>query len=454
VKKADNNGTNGILAVAESKQEPTPVDAGHQPAPANNNKQPYVPKDDKQQPTLKENARVVIVGGLVALVLLLFVVGRFSKRPMRSSSVRNAAGTGVNMGKASQPSENSTVAGSVIPLMEMGHSGEPEAEGNPVHPDGIGRTAKPQPGRTGVTNLGDIAPFDNHGWEATPYQPGAGNATSTGDNASVPTDVTGTKSERDAMDKASLVFVRNNNSTSPQAARTETSPSIGDLGIGLSPGTKLRARLESAVSTAVQTPVVAVVEYNYEQDGEIVVPAGAKVFGRLQGADRSGYVAVRFDSMLLPDGSSVSMEAAATDLALRPLKGKVEGTHTGKNILLRSFAGVGEIAATLLGRGSLNQPLSESDLLRERVSNNIGQASDEAVGRLAITEPVVVSVPANTEIYVVLQKTTKTITTARGDAGISGVPTNSRPPTTQELRELLQLQRELNQGVPAVSSNQ
>lgn len=453
MKTADNNGRKGIFSIAESKPEVPMADAGVETAATADNKQPYVPTDEKQKPTLNESARVVMVGSLVALVLVLFVVGRFSKRP--SSSVRSGAGTGVNMGKASQPTENSaTGTGSVVPLMEIGRSGEPEGEGNPVHPDGIGRTAKQQPGRNVATNLGDVAPFDNHGWEATPYQPGLGAASSTDENASVATDVTSTKSERDAMDKASLVFVRNNNSASTQAARTEPSSSIGDLGIGLSPGTKLRARLASAVNTAVQTPVVAVIEYNYEQDGEIVVPAGAKVFGRLQGADRTGYVAVRFDSMLLPDGSSVSMDAAATDLSLRPLKGKVEGTHTGKNILLRSFAGVGEIAATLVGRGSLNQPLSESDLLRERVSNNIGQASDEEVGRLAITEHVVVSVPANTEIYVVLQKTTKTISTASGGAGISGVPTNSKPPSTQELRELLQLQRELNQGVPAVSSNQ
>src|SRR5437660_10073184 len=89
---------------------------------------------------------------------------------------------------------------------------------------------------------------------------------------------------------------------------------------------------------------------------------------------------------MLPDGSSVALEATATDQQLRPLRGKVEGKHTGKNVLVRSFAGVGEIAATLVGRGSLNQPLSESDLLRERVANNIGQASDQTVANLALTE--------------------------------------------------------------------
>ena len=88
---------------------------------------------------------------------------------------------------------------------------------------------------------------------------------------------------------------------------------------------RLRARLESAASTAVRTPVLAVIEYNYEREGEIIVPAGAKAVGYIRNGDRSGYVDVQFDSLLMPDGAVVPLEAAATDLDLRPLKGKVEG---------------------------------------------------------------------------------------------------------------------------------
>jgi hypothetical protein len=65
---------------------------------------------------------------------------------------------------------------------------------------------------------------------------------------------------------------------------------------------------------------------------------------------------------------------------------RVEGKHTGKNVLVRSVAGIGEVAATLVGRGSLNQPLSESDLLRERVANNIGQTGGQTVANLGLTE--------------------------------------------------------------------
>ena len=209
----------------------------------------------------------------------------------------------------------------------------------------------------------------------------------------------------------------------------------------LAPGTRLRARLEAAVSTAVETPVIAVIEYTYEHDGEILIPAGTKAVGRLQAADRSGYIGIRFDSLLMPDGSSVNIQAAATDLQLRPLKGKVEGAHRAKNIVVRSFAGLGKIAATVAGRSSLNQPLSEGDLLRERAADNIAQASDEQVGRLAVTEHVIVSLPAQMEIYVVLSKPAST-----GPSGQSkNVLASSGSSNIEQLRQLLQLQRELNE---------
>ena len=67
-----------------------------------------------------------------------------------------------------------------------------------------------------------------------------------------------------------------------------------EIGLGLSTGTRLRARLESAASTAVRAPVLAVIEYTYEREGQIIVPAGAKAVGHIQEADRSGYVRVQF----------------------------------------------------------------------------------------------------------------------------------------------------------------
>ena len=55
--------------------------------------------------------------------------------------------------------------------------------------------------------------------------------------------------------------------------------------------------------------------------------------GHIQEADRSGYVRIQFESLLMPDGATVPIQAVATDLDMRPLKGKVEGKNTGKSVL-------------------------------------------------------------------------------------------------------------------------
>ena len=218
------------------------------------------------------------------------------------------------------------------------------------------------------------------------------------------------------------------------------------INLGLSTGTRLRARLESAASTAVRAPVLAVVEYTYERDGQIVVPAGAKAVGRIQEADRSSYVRIQFESLTMPDGAAVPIQAVATDLDMRPLKGKVEGKNTGKNVLVRSLSGIGEAGSQLLGRSSLNQPLSESDLVRERVSNNIGEASDEEISRMAITSRIGIIVSADTPIYVVLEQTPKVEAASGSSNARSWQSLNT---DAESLRQLLQLQQDLNQSSPA-----
>jgi hypothetical protein len=191
-----------------------------------------------------------------------------------------------------------------------------------------------------------------------------------------------------------------------------------------------------------------VIEYNYERDGEIIVPAGAKAVGHIRDANRSGYVDLQFDSLLMPDGASVPIEAAATDLDLRPLKGKVSGKNTGKNVLVRSLSGIGQASAMFVGQGGLSQPLSESDLMRERVSNNIGETGDEEVSRLAVNQQIVVTVSAGAPIYVVLEQTPKPNQPINQASPRKGATSNST--NVDQLRQLLQLQQELNQ--PATSS--
>ncbi|HEX7289382.1 MAG TPA: TrbI/VirB10 family protein [Candidatus Angelobacter sp.] len=444
MKRAEGNGFKGHAVIEPVVEEDLGQTSRPVAAQEESAKQPYVPEKGKQRASLKDNARVLVIGGGIALVLLLLAIGGI---PRKNPAPAKRSGAS-KQGQAAKTLDNGTTApSSIVPLLDSGRRPDEGTDKSMVRPEEIARTANKRPKPSPGTNLGSIRPFENPQlWQPAPFQPVTSPASALAHGQAIPSETTETKNERDALDKASLVFVRNNTAPAVAPRPPESRPRI-DLGIGLAPGTRLRAKLESAVSTAVQAPVVAVIEYNYEQNGEIVVPAGAKAFGRLEAADRCGYIAVRFDSLMLPDGSSISMEAAATGLELRPLKGRVEGKHTGKNILVRAFAGVGEIAATLAGRSRLNQPLSETDLLREKVSNNIAQSSDQEVAKLAITEHLVVSVPADTEIYVVLQKPTKPrVQNARVQLPTPTQTTNQLG--IEELRQLLHLQQELNQATP------
>jgi hypothetical protein len=98
----------------------------------------------------------------------------------------------------------------------------------------------------------------------------------------------------DKLTKASLVFV---SSGSGPRVTAQTSSSVQPVVLERNPefmalptGTRLIARLQTPVSSAVKTPVVAAIEYNYERDGEIVIPAGSKAFGELSQVNDQGYV--------------------------------------------------------------------------------------------------------------------------------------------------------------------
>jgi hypothetical protein len=215
------------------------------------------------------------------------------------------------------------------------------------------------------------------------------------------------------------------------------------------------ARLQAAASTAVKAPVVAAVEYNYERDGEIVVPAGTKAFGELQQANRNGIVAVRFHTLELPDGTSEKIDGTAMSLQYGPLKGSVSGSNKAKRILVRSLTGVGTMAAYLVGgpggfSGASGQ-LNNSILLRERIASNAGLAGEQEMMNLALNEQIVVTVPANTRFFIVLQdsgggeRTPGRTTPTGAQPGVQyAASANSSLPTAQELRELIELKSELN----------
>ncbi len=384
---------------------------------------------------IQQNRFVIIGAGAIVIALLIFVATSMPHRGVPQKVKSRGATATEDLALESGTASNDK---SLFPITDSGRPVTKESHEGFLNERDLQRTATKPAGTTvagGAGTLGSIPPFgDQQPWQAPPYQPGSGTGAETPDLG---------KGEREAMEKSSLIYVRNVSANSGSAQAREINDPAPELGLGLATGTRLRARLESAASTAVRTPVLAVIEYNYERDGEIIVPAGAKAVGHIRNGDRSGYVDIQFDSLLMPDGAVVPIEAAATGLDLRPLKGKVEGKNTGKNVLVRSLSGIGQAGAMLVGQGSLNQPLSESDLMRERVSNNVGEAGDEEVSRLAITQHIVVTISADTPIYVVLEQAPKTNQGSQQPSG-RGVPT-SNSANAEQLRQLLQLQQELNQ---------
>src|ERR1019366_9269177 len=158
--------------------------------------------------------------------------------------------------------------------------------------------------------------------------------------------------ESEGLKKSSLVFVRNATSaTVTNASQSTSQPAfIERKGVStlLPTGSRLVARLQTAVSSVVKTPAIAVIEYNYERDGEIVIPSGTKAIGQLAQANQNGQVGLRFTGLEMPDGSADSIEGSGVSLDYGPLKGVVNGRNGAKRALVRSMTGIGAVAASLV----------------------------------------------------------------------------------------------------------
>lgn len=259
----------------------------------------------------------------------------------------------------------------------------------------------------------------------------------------------------ESLRKSSIVFVRSNLETGTgQIAPTLT---LGRKSAGLLPqGTALVARLQHAVSSAAKVPITAVIEYNYEQDGQLIVPAGTKAYGDLSQATPQGWVSFRFHTLEFPTGEQEKIDGSALSMERSALRGDVNGKNGAKKFLTRTLTGVGTIAAFAVGGRGLSGSLDNSVLLRERISSNVALAGEQELAALAYQQNIVVTVPANTRFYLVLNEAgvdrpaaspvLAAPQVAQQAAGASLQQTSSRDPSSeQELREMIQLRNELRE---------
>ena len=417
-------------------------------------RQTYEAPNSRSELRKDKTKGMLVLAGSAVLMLLLFL-GFFSS-PQRAKKAEAGRRPGQpDLGRRVTPGTANSQAGSVVPELNAQVSGEQGLNKSDVTPQDIDRTARtglahnfvPTPPPTSERNPGQYAlgkiKFDSE----LATTPGYGEGPAYQHPQASPIRAESVDSD---LRKPSLVFVRPAETTvgtgSPaRPVAFAQTPFVTPL----PPGTRLVARLESSVSTAVKEPVIAVIEYNYERDGEIVVPAGAKAIGQLRQANRSGDVDVRFDKLELPDGTTQNLDGVAMGFDFGPLKGAVAGKNTGKNFLVRAFTGLGTAAAYLVGNpgsSGFYGPISESSLLRERVADNIGIAGDEQLNELGYNQNIVVTVPGNARFYIVLETGL-----VEGDGGsrpaaapASAGPRETALPTLDDLRQLVQLRQELS----------
>ena len=401
-----------------------------------------------RQELSRDKSKSVLFVASVAIVLLLVLLGVLSaprKSPLPSER-RNQP----NLGRKVTPGQEASESGrSITPLLDAGQQPREVAPGNPVTAEDVGRTARSGEASALPTSTEKPSPANPKNSSAYALKgidfsdPLAAKSAAQGPSLSPP--------DSAELKKSAIVFVR---STGGAGLPVRSQPALLEQNtlLDLLPaGTRFIARLEAPVSSAEAAPAVAVVEYNYERDGEIVLPAGAKVIGKLVEAHSSGFVDLQFDHIDMPDGSTGRIHGTAMDLKFGPLKGHVSGRRSGAKFLVSSLSSMGTAAAYMVGGHSstaFNGPVSENSLLRERVTDNVGNASQGELNQLSFNQNIVVTIPANTRFYLLLEEGGTDLGSTAGAhstrTGLSTVGT-SKEPTLEELRELIELRSELSQ---------
>lgn len=416
----------------------------------------------RSQNNMDRSKAFLVLGTVVVLVGFAFLaLFSTSGAQKRAQEHRNHP----NLGRPASSAQRSRRPGSTVPLLSA-EQATTDPNADQLSPEDIQATARrtesakqaeKAPKASAQYALANAPTFDDPALDAYrkqknyTYTPPPPPAPPAAKPVAAPV-----SNESDALTKSSLIFVRSVTS----AATTSVPSNIAQPAViepressALLPaGSHLVARLQTAISSAVKMPAIAVIEYNYERDGEIVIPAGTKAVGQLTQANQNGQIGLRFTALEMPDGNSVKIEGSAVSLDYGPLKGRVNGQNRLKRALVRSLTGIGSMAAYVVGGpgyGGLSGPVDQSILLRERIASNAGLAGEQELMGLAYNQNIVVTLAGNTRFYIILQEpaaspaqtgVTPASTTRTNLASTDG----QAVPTAAELRELISLKEELN----------
>jgi hypothetical protein len=222
-----------------------------------------------------------------------------------------------------------------------------------------------------------------------------------GSNAGTPP----TQSATSELQTPATVFVASSIANPYRNALTGP-PDSHPSGPQLPSGTEIMAHTTNAISSGLESPVIAVVDRSVELGDEVIIPQGSRIVGYTAGAIKDR-INVKFTSLLLPN----QQEIAISGLALMKdgsagLVGKVQGS--GHPVLAsagRVATGAGALAVEFAGQnsGGLNQPFSQSDYLRNQLAAEVASEGSRASNRLQQTTNVpIVTVDTNQSIRIFL----------------------------------------------------
>ena len=183
-------------------------------------------------------------------------------------------------------------------------------------------------------------------------------------------------------------------------------PTSQPSGLELPVGTEIVAHTTNAISSGLESPVVAVVDRSVQLRDAIVIPEGSRVIGETAGVAKNR-VNVRFTSVVLPSDQQMAISGLALmNDGSAGLLGKVEGK---RNPVLGGAARIGTgaavVATEFAGQGSLDQPFSQSDYLRNQMAAEVASQGNQLSNRWQ--QPMnmpIVAVDANKPITIFLME--------------------------------------------------
>jgi hypothetical protein len=413
---------------------------------------------------------VILAGTTIACLFLFF--GLFTTD---SESTRKERRTAPNLGRPEAPGQAEGPNRSPVPQLSVNQQGN-EEPGELSERDVLGtmrnRGTTPPPQNTPPPAPPKRTPHPNYALNTVNFDDPAlaeayrrrgilppGGTVEVGGGSSAALPPVPVANVSDSLRKSSIVFVRSGGTTGTQIG---AAPVLERKTSGLLPqGTALVARLQHSVSSAAKVPVTAVIEYNYEDGGRLIVPAGTKAYGDLAQATPQGWVSLKFHTLEFPNGDQETINGSAISMERTALRGDVNGKNGAKKFLTRTLTGVGTIAAFAVGGRGLTGGIDNSVLLRERLASNIALAGEQELAMLAYQQNIVVTVPANTRFYLVLHEAgmTRPSDSALQRIGQQPLPvplqqtSSGNPVSEQELREMMQLRNELREMNRLMQSN-